>query len=455
MIKATKGKLGDTDAALASLKDWKYNSPRGPISIDPATRDIVMNEYLVEVVKGKDGKLHQKQLGKIDNVKDPCKEQKIGPCAPETLPSAAHLATAGAAGRVSEQCAETPRRRVSPLAMVRAFALVSGRNRPRSGSAGSHHPGRKFRCSNAFSWRRPRLRLSAALAQAQEVKVGLVAPFTGIGAELGQQIDRGMELYLKLNADEVKPYKIKLIKRDDKNPSGADAKIAVQELLTQDNVDALAGWVYSPNAIASAPIVTAGKKLAVIMNAGTAHITNHVAVFRAHLVQHVACRLCAGRGGRQAAQGQDRGGRLHRLPARQGQPRRVQARVRGQRRQGDRRDSDGRPGAVPDFTPFFQRAKDKKPDVFFVFVPAGDHAARGRQDLRRARHEGGRHQADRPGRHHPGHQAAGHGRRRGRPHHHAPLQRRPRQRREQALRRGLEEGIRRRLDAGLHGGRRL
>jgi branched-chain amino acid transport system substrate-binding protein len=81
MIKATKGKIGDTAAALASLKDWKYNSPRGPISIDPATRDIVMNEYLVEVVKGKDGKLHQKQLGKIEHVKDPCKAQKIGPCA--------------------------------------------------------------------------------------------------------------------------------------------------------------------------------------------------------------------------------------------------------------------------------------------------------------------------------------------------------------------------------------
>ena len=35
----------------------------------------------------------------------------------------------------------------------------------------------------------------------------------------------------------------------------------------------------------------------------------------------------------------------------------------------------GGAGAVPDFTPFFQRAKDKKPDVFFVFVPAGDHAS--------------------------------------------------------------------------------
>ena len=79
--------------------------------------------------------------------------------------------------------------------------------------------------------------MSAALAQAQEVKIGVVAPYTGVGAEFGQQIDRGIELYLKLNPDEVKPYKIKLIKRDDKNPSGADAKIAVQELLTQENVD--------------------------------------------------------------------------------------------------------------------------------------------------------------------------------------------------------------------------
>ena len=34
----------------------------------------------------------------------------------------------------------------------------------------------------------------------------------------------------------------------------------------------------------------------------------------------------------------------------------------------------GGPAQVPDFTPFFQRAKEKKPDVFFVFIPAGDHS---------------------------------------------------------------------------------
>src|SRR5438093_11603106 len=92
--------------------------------------------------------------------------------------------------------------------------------------------------------------LAVASAQAQEVKVGVNLPYTGIGAEFAQLVDRGMELYLKLNADRVKPYKITLIRRDVKDPSGANAKIAVQELLTQDNVDILAGWIYSPNAIA-------------------------------------------------------------------------------------------------------------------------------------------------------------------------------------------------------------
>ena len=90
VIVATKGKMDGDAARRSRCKGWKYNSPRGPISIDPATRDIVMNEYLVEVVKGKDGKLHQKQLGKIDNVKDPCKEQKIGPCAPKSVSAPPH-----------------------------------------------------------------------------------------------------------------------------------------------------------------------------------------------------------------------------------------------------------------------------------------------------------------------------------------------------------------------------
>jgi branched-chain amino acid transport system substrate-binding protein len=81
-VQATKGKM-DGDAAVKSLLGWKFDSPQGPIMIDPETRDIVMDEYLVEVVKSADGKLHQKVIGQIDRVKDECKAQAIGPCAPK------------------------------------------------------------------------------------------------------------------------------------------------------------------------------------------------------------------------------------------------------------------------------------------------------------------------------------------------------------------------------------
>jgi len=219
------------------------------------------------------------------------------------------------------------------------------------------------------------LAITTVLGQAQEVKVGVNLPYTGIGAEFAQLVDRGMEIYLKLNADKVKPYKITLIKRDVKNPAGADAKIQVQELLTQENVDILAGWVYSPNAIASAPIVTAGKKLSVIMNAGTAHITN----MSPYYVRTSFSMWHAGYAMGEAAAKQLKAktavvGYTDFPPGKDS----LNAFKRAFEASGGKVIDEipmGGAGAVPDMTPFFQRAKDKKPDVFFVFVPAGDHAA--------------------------------------------------------------------------------
>jgi branched-chain amino acid transport system substrate-binding protein len=78
-IHATNGKL-DGEAAVKSLEGWKFGSPQGPIEIDPQTRDIIMNEYLDEVVMGPDNKLHQKVLATIDQVKDQCKALEIGRC---------------------------------------------------------------------------------------------------------------------------------------------------------------------------------------------------------------------------------------------------------------------------------------------------------------------------------------------------------------------------------------
>jgi branched-chain amino acid transport system substrate-binding protein len=219
------------------------------------------------------------------------------------------------------------------------------------------------------------LALMAGAVQAQEVKVGLVVPYTGVGAELGQNIDRGIELYLKLNADKVKPYTIKLIKRDDKDASGATSKTVVQELLTQDNVDVLAGWVYSPNAIASAPIISAGKKLAVIMNAGTAHITNMSPYFvrTSFSMWHAAYAMGE-------ATAKQIGAKTAVIGYTDFPPGKdtLAAFKRSFEANGGKVIDEipmGGANAVPDFTPFFQRAKDKKPDVFFVFVPAGDHSS--------------------------------------------------------------------------------
>src|SRR6267378_3463078 len=214
--------------------------------------------------------------------------------------------------------------------------------------------------------------MTTAWAQAQEVKVGVNLPYTGIGAEFAQQVDRGMELYLKLNADKVKPYKITLIRRDVKDPSGANAKIAVQELLTQDNVDILAGWIYSPNAIASAPIVTAGKKLAVIMNAGTAHITN----LSPYFVRTSFSMWHAGYGlGEIAAKQLGKTAVVGYSDFPPGKDMLASFKHSFAANGGKVIDEIpmGGPNAVPDFTPFFTRAKEKKPDLFFVFLPAGEH----------------------------------------------------------------------------------
>jgi len=62
----------DGDKAMQVLRGMKINSPRGPIEIDPVTRDIVQNVYVREV-KRVDGKLYNVEFATISAVKDPGK----------------------------------------------------------------------------------------------------------------------------------------------------------------------------------------------------------------------------------------------------------------------------------------------------------------------------------------------------------------------------------------------
>jgi branched-chain amino acid transport system substrate-binding protein len=79
VVKSLDGKI-DGDKAVASLKGWKFASPRGPIEIDPATRDIVQNIYVQKVVK-KGDRIGIEVIDTKEAVKDPCKELAVGRCA--------------------------------------------------------------------------------------------------------------------------------------------------------------------------------------------------------------------------------------------------------------------------------------------------------------------------------------------------------------------------------------
>ena len=72
MIEAQQGKPWSGDAAMAAAKGYAWNSPRGPMRIDPETRDVIQNEYIRRVALV-DGKLRNVVVDTAPMVRDPHK----------------------------------------------------------------------------------------------------------------------------------------------------------------------------------------------------------------------------------------------------------------------------------------------------------------------------------------------------------------------------------------------
>jgi branched-chain amino acid transport system substrate-binding protein len=73
-LKKTGGKT-DGDALIAAMKGMSWESPRGPVSIDPDTRDIIQDIY-VRKVERIGGELYNVEFATFDAVKDPVKAAK-------------------------------------------------------------------------------------------------------------------------------------------------------------------------------------------------------------------------------------------------------------------------------------------------------------------------------------------------------------------------------------------
>jgi branched-chain amino acid transport system substrate-binding protein len=111
-------------------------------------------------------------------------------------------------------------------------------------------------------------------AEAQTIKVGVILTYSGRDAALGEQIDRGINLFVKLHGSELPPgVKVELIKRDDTGVNPDLAKRLAQELVLRDQVQILTGGQWTPNAMAVAALTKEAKVPFVAMTAGGSLVT--------------------------------------------------------------------------------------------------------------------------------------------------------------------------------------
>ena len=207
-----------------------------------------------------------------------------------------------------------------------------------------------------------------ALAQQPPVKIGVIAEFSGPFADYGTQIVNGMKTYLKLHGDTFAGRKIEMIQRDTTGAAPDIAKRLAQELITRDNVDILAGFGLTPNALAVAPIDAEAKKPMVIMNAATSIITT-----RSPYIVRVSHTLPQDT--QPIAQWAAKNGikRAYTLISDYGPGIDAEgAFVKAFKAAGGQIvDSVRTPLQNPDFAPYLQRIKDSKPDAVSVFLPPG------------------------------------------------------------------------------------
>ena len=211
--------------------------------------------------------------------------------------------------------------------------------------------------------------LAAAPAAAQQpLKIGVILPYSGQFADGATQMDNAIKLYVQQHGDTIAGRKIEIIRRDTGGVAPDVAKRLAQELVVRDNVDILAGFLLTPNAMSAAAVSEEAKKFMVVMNAATAIITTKSPyMVRTSLTIPQTTEVFAAwayKSGIKKAYtmvsdygpGHDAEGAFQRAFKEAG---------------GEIVGSVRFPVNIPDFAPYLQRAKDANPEAIFIFVPGG------------------------------------------------------------------------------------
>jgi branched-chain amino acid transport system substrate-binding protein len=117
------------------------------------------------------------------------------------------------------------------------------------------------------------LAISGALAQnTGKIKVGLMLPYTGTFAALGNAIENGFRLHVMEQGGKLGGREIEFVKVDDESDP-AKATDNVNKLIKRDNVDVLIGTVHSGVAMAMAKVAKDTGTLLIVPNAGADAVT--------------------------------------------------------------------------------------------------------------------------------------------------------------------------------------
>ena len=215
--------------------------------------------------------------------------------------------------------------------------------------------------------------VGASDARAQQtIKIGVILPFSGQFADTGIQLDNGIKLYMQQHGDTVAGKKIEVIRKDVGGIAPEVAKRLAQELVVRDNVDILAGFALTPNALAAADVSMQAKKFMVVMNAATSIITTKSPYLARTSV--TIPQIDEVFGDWAAKQGIKT---VYTMVSDYGPGIDAETSfIRGFEAAGGKAVGTVRvPVANPDFSAFVQRAKDANPDAIFIFVPGGAQPA--------------------------------------------------------------------------------
>jgi branched-chain amino acid transport system substrate-binding protein len=112
----------------------------------------------------------------------------------------------------------------------------------------------------------------AGTAYADEIRIGVIASFSGPYSNWGKRIKEATDLYVEQQNGKAGSNTIKVIYRDVGGNNPARARQLAEELVVRDKVQYLAGLEFTPTALAVADVATQAKIPTIINNSGTSGV---------------------------------------------------------------------------------------------------------------------------------------------------------------------------------------